>query len=374
MRESVPHGEASLYLAAGVLFLNEEERVFEAMLEGWSAQQLGGRRLQASSVRKRANAVKRFHRFTNEWPWQWSASAFDEWMNDLVAVQHLAPSTIRNYQEGVRLFCAYLCSEHYGWTATCLDRFGTHPVQVCHDWNTSPHLQDYEGRPGRRPLAREELQRLLDHADAQVGQRIASGRKGALPAYRDATLLKVIYAWGLRANEAVKLDTTDFYRNPHAQQFGRYGMLQVRHGKSSRGGPPKRRTVLTLFDWAVDALEDYLGNVRPLMRVEGTNALWVSERGTRLRTRELQERFAVYRDELGLDPLLSPHALRHSYVTHLIEDGVDAGFVQRQVGHEYASTTAIYTAVSADYANKMMARALRQITNQPDDTDEGTTT
>lgn len=53
-----------------------------------------------------------------------------------------------------------------------------------------------------------------------------------------------------------------------------------------------------------------------------------------------------------------PHCLRHSYVTHNIEDGVDPRFIQEQVGHLYASTTALYTAVSDDFANTMMLKAI----------------
>jgi site-specific recombinase XerD len=153
----------------------------------------------------------------------------------------------------------------------------------------------------------------------------------------------------------------DFYRNPHAAQFGTFGLLHVRNGKSSRGGAPKRRNVASLFGWAVEAVKDYVENIWPLVRTTKSNALWVSERGGRLQTRELANRFAEYRDDLGLEPMLSPHALRHSYVTHLTEDGVDPAFIQQQVGHVYQSTTAIYTAVSGDFANQMMRRAIGSI-------------
>jgi hypothetical protein len=231
----VPHGASSLYLASGVSFLNEEEAVSRAMVEGWSMQQLGGRNLRESSVDGVVRVVTRFQEFTGEWPWQWTAAGFDEWMTHLVSVRRLAPSTIRGYQQAVRSFCEFICSEHYGWARECEQRFGTHPVQVCHEWNTVAHLQDYEGRPGRRPLTREELQRLLDRADAEVEARLGTQRKGALPAYRDATLLKVVYAWGLRANEAVHLDVTDFYRNPHGP-----GVWPVRHGAGPvREGDPR---------------------------------------------------------------------------------------------------------------------------------------
>lgn len=357
----VPHGVSSLYLAPGVSFLREEDAVFEAMLTGWRAQQIGGRNLRDDYVGGTLRAVKQFQTHSGLWPWAWSAGQFDEWMLDLVSVRQLAPSTIRGYQQAMRLFCEYATSEHYGWVTECELRFGTHPVQVCHEWNTVRHLQDYEGRPRRRPLTRDELQMLFDRADAEVELCLAKGRKGALPAYRDAVLLRVTYAWGLRANEAVSLDVTDFYRNPHAPEFGEFGILHVRNGKASRGGAPKRRSVITLRDWAVEAVRDYLENVWPLMRPDGAKAMWFSERGTRLRTRELSNRFAFYRDDLGMDRVLSPHALRHSYVTHLVEDGVDAVFVQRQVGHLHPSTTSIYTAVSGDFANKMMWDALERL-------------
>lgn len=360
-KTGVPKGSASLVLLPGVAFLQEEETVFEAMIQGWSNQMIGGRGLQHRTVAARVSNVKRFQAYTNEWPWRWTASMFDEWMTDLVSARALAPTTLRGYQGAVRGFCAYLCSEHYGWAEECAQRFGEYPSQICHEENTTQHLQDYEGNPGRRPLSRDELQALLDRADAEVEARLDAGRKGALTAYRDATLFKVIYAWGLRANEAAHLDVTDFYRNPHAPQFGGYGMLQVRFGKATRGGPPKRRSVVSLFDWAVEAVSDYIANVRPLAVKNTSNALWLTERGTRVNARDIDERFALYREELGLDPELKLHCLRHSYVTHLTENGVDPRFIQDQVGHVYLSTTAIYTAVSSDFKNKMVHDAIRAV-------------
>lgn len=357
-----PVGSASLHLAVGIRFLHEEEAVFEAMLQGWTAQLIGGRGLKRASVDAAISRVSRFQAHSNEWPWRWSAQLFDEWMADLVSLG-LAVSTRRGYQQAVRTFCDYLCSPHYGWADECEARFGEHPTQVCHEGNTVQHLAEFEGNPGRRPLTRLELQTLLDHVDEEVDRRLAAGRKGAVAAYRDATVFKVLYAWGLRANELCHLDITDFYRNSSSPQFGSFGILQVRMGKSSRGSTPRRRAVLTLHQWAVDALQDYLENARPLMlkRSNPTNAVFVTERGTRLKPRDVSDRFGIYREELGLDSVLSPHALRHSYVTHLIEDGVDPVFVKEQVGHAYQSTTAIYTGVSSDFKNKMMQDAVKRI-------------
>lgn len=177
-------------------------------------------------------------------------------------------------------------------------------------------------------MTREELQRFFDYADDRVDQAVRLGRKGALAAYRDATVFKVMYGWGLRCTETSKLDVTDWYRNPEAPELGKFGKLEVRWGKASHGSPPKRRTVCTVMPWAVEAVEDYVVNVRPRCGFPGHPALWLTERGGRLRPRQIEERFAAYRQALKLPPELVPHCLRHSHVTHQIEDGVDPVFVQ----------------------------------------------
>ena len=101
-------------------------------------------------------------------------------------------------------------------------------------------------------------------------------------------------------------------------------------------------------------------NIRPRYGFADRPALWLTERGGRLRPRQIEERFAAYRDALQLAAELVPHCLRHAHVTHQIEDGADPVFVQRQVGHRYQSTTAIYSGVSGDFMNTMMRRALDQ--------------
>jgi site-specific recombinase XerD len=76
--------------------------------------------------------------------------------------------------------------------------------------------------------------------------------------------------------------------------------------------------------------------------------------------RSLNEAFESARDAAGIDPDLDLHSLRHSYVTHLVEFDYPERFVQEQVGHAYASTTAIYTGVSDDYRNRLLQRALNR--------------
>jgi integrase/recombinase XerC len=227
-----------------------------------------------------------------------------------------------------------------------------------HEWNSIAHLNSYEGNPDERPFTREELQRFFDYADDQVDRAVRSKRKGALAAYRDATLFKLMYSWGLRRTETSKLDVADWGRNPQAPEFGRYGMLHVRFGKAKRGQPPRRRNVASTMGWAVDAVADYVENIRPRFDCEDHPALWVTERGGRVKPPEINARFASYRDALKLPTVLSPHSFRHSYVSHETENGVDRRFIQIQVGHECDSSTAIYTHVSDDFMNTALRRAI----------------
>jgi len=353
-------GSAALQLVPGVGLLHPEEQVFGAMLEGFTAQQTS-RFLAPITVRQRDRLVRRFAAWTNEYPWRWGPADVEEWTTQAVAERRLAHSTIRGYHVTLRLFMEYVCDSRYGWGAVCEERFGELPGQICHDWNTTVHVADYEGRPGRRPLTREELQALFDAADARVDQVRRRGRKGWLAAFRDATLLKVLYGWGLRRREAVMLDVADLGRNSHAPELGSFGVVRVRYGKASRGGPPKPRSVLTVMPWSVEVLEEYLREIRPRYDAGPAGVLWPTERGGRVGCEYVNDRFARLRDEIGLPRELGPHCLRHSYVTHLLEDGWDPLFVQQQVGHAWASTTAIYTGVSSDFKNRMLRRSLDRV-------------
>jgi site-specific recombinase XerD len=154
------------------------------------------------------------------------------------------------------------------------------------------------------------------------------------------------------------LDAADFGRNPHGTEFGEYGRCQVRYGKAKKGSPPKRRSVLTLWGWTLDVLEEWFADVRPLFGTDNNPAAWPSERGLRIGCQRLNPRFLAYRQALDLDEGLDFRSFRRSYVTHLIEDGWDPRFVQEQVGHEHASTTAIYTCVSSDFRTRTLRRHL----------------
>ena len=124
-----------------------------------------------------------------------------------------------------------------------------HPAQVFFEWNTAVHVQDNEQSPAKRAFTKRELQDFFDHADDQVARIAASGRKGWLPAYRDATMFKIAYAYGLRFNEIRHLQTVDFSRNPHAPRVRPYGVCRSATARPRRAPHPSGAGVLTVFDW-----------------------------------------------------------------------------------------------------------------------------
>ncbi|TLW89257.1 site-specific integrase [Saccharomonospora piscinae] len=327
------------------------------MLDGWRNQQLA-RNLAHGTVEAQVRRVERFFKQVEVYPWLWTLQLVDEWFADLRAVNHCATSTVRGYQGAMRGFCNFIVDPAYGWAAECEKRFGTHPVQVITEANAAAHVEESETNPRKRAFTREELQALFDHADEEIARKRALGRKGWLSAFRDVTMFKICYGFGLRRNELRMLDAADFSRNPYGPEFGDYGVCQVRYGKARKGSPPKRRGVLCVWTWTAETLEQWFTEVRPLFERDNNPAAWPSERGLRVGCWQLHHRFATYREELGLDPVLDLHSLRRSYVTHLIEDGFDARFVQEQVGHDYASTLAIYTCVSSDYRTRTLRRVL----------------
>ena len=356
-------GSSGLVLVDGVVHLDEERAVFEAMLTGWERQQRS-RMLGDATVRSRERLIRRFTEFAQTYPWAWMPSDVEDFTVSLTSgVDKRALSTIRGYHLALRMFCDYLTDSRYEWAKQCRDRFDQVPTQVCHEWNTVAHLNEYEGRPQRRPFTYGELQRLFDYLDDRVDRIMAMGRKGSASALRDALMIKTAYAYGLRRNELARLDVADLRPNPHEPAWGTYGAIHVRFGKAVAGGLPRRRTVLTVpeFDWIIDSLRQWVEEVRPLFAAADHPALWVTERLTRVSTRHIDERFAQARDALELDPNLTLHCLRHSYVTHLVEFGYPERFVTEQAGHWAASSTAIYTSVSNDFKNQTLRRALHRL-------------
>lgn len=352
--------KATSLIPPGVALLDPEERVFEAMLEGWRRQQQS-RNLKSETYNDRLRLARMFQQHTGSFPWQWQPHDFIDYSASLHG--HVAHSTFRGYQNSIRLFIEYICDIRYGWPDECARRFQASPSIICDEWTISEHTAEFEGKPGRRPFTFDEVEAFFDYLDDRVQRIYTKGGKGSVAALRDAALFKMAYAYGLRRREVCRLALSDFHSNPVVKDFGRFGALHVRYGKGVTGGPPRRRIVLTVpeFDWIIAVTEQYLMEIRHRLHAGNHPALFPSERGQYIGLEHVGDRFREALAESGLPQDLEMHSLRHSYSTHLAEFGYDPLFIQKQLGHSYAATTAIYTQVSSDYKNKQIKEALQRL-------------
>jgi integrase/recombinase XerC len=351
-------GALARVFGVGVRPLHIEHAMFDAMLAGWRSQQ-AARYLKPKTIHANETGVRAFVEQVGCWPWEWRASHADEYFEDLLArPQRLARSTLRAYQQRLKGFSEYVCDRRYPWSVICEREFGRGPGQLFDGRNLVAHLDEFEGDPRRRPLTVDEPEAFFGACEARIDTARRLGRKGSLQAWRDQALFKIKFAWGLRRAEVAMLDVCDFRPAHELPEFGAYGQVHVRWGKAKRGGGPQRRTVLTVFDWAVDVVEQYVSEIRPAFGRPEHPAMFLTERGTRIAIAYINERFAEIRAEAGLDELLTPHCLRHSYVTHLAELGWAARFIQDQVGHSHAATTAIYLSVGDDFKDRLVRAAI----------------
>lgn len=235
----------------------DPDAVFAEMLAGWRRLQLS-QGCKDETINGRGSAVMRFADLSGHFPWEWTISDVDDVFAHARSVQNLAQSTVRAYQTAVKLFCDFLPNPRYDWNEFCGRTFGASVSQVVAEFNRARHVQWNEQQSQQRSFKRRELHDFFDLADLGVERVIDSHRKGAVTAYRDAVAFKNAYSWGLRANETTHPQIVDFSRNPHAPQFVDFAVLQVRFGKSQKGSPPKRRSVLTVFEWSAQTVHEWI--------------------------------------------------------------------------------------------------------------------
>jgi integrase/recombinase XerC/integrase/recombinase XerD len=170
---------------------------------------------------------------------------------------------------------------------------------------------------------------------------------GAMPAstplqLRDRAMFELCYAAGLRAEEIVMLDVCSL--DADAEEVRVEG----------KGG---RTRVLPVGELAWRALESYLERGRPALAVDGQAALFISRSGRRLSTSDVRRRLQGAVRNAAVRAGVTPHTLRHSFATHLLEGGADLRVIQELLGHASISTTQTYTRVESARLKSAYARA-----------------
>ena len=198
--------------------------------------------------------------------------------------------------------------------------------------------------PKALPLA--DIEKILD----------AAGAPGTALALRDRALLEMLYGTGARISEAVGLDVDDLdLPSPAERRGGETGAVRL-HGK---GG---KERIVPVGTYAAEAIEAYLVRGRQELASLTTGpttggAVFLNARGGRLSRQSAWAVLAKAAERAGVTAEVSPHTLRHSFATHLIDGGADVRVVQELLGHASVTTTQVYTLVTVDSLREVYATA-----------------
>jgi integrase/recombinase XerC len=228
--------------------------------------------------------------------------AYTVWLHD----QGYAKATIARRIAAVRSWCRFLCRQG---TLT------VNPAEGLRSPRQDKKLPHF--------LSEDALLQLLEAppADTPLG-------------LRDRAILETLYSAGLRVSELTGLNISE---------------LDLDSGLATVRGKGKRERLALLGPQALAAIRRWLegrGAVLGGRRSKGPDALFLNKNGTRLTSRSVGRLLEKYLAQAGLDPRTSPHSLRHSFATHLLDRGADIRSVQELLGHRSLGTTQIYTHVT----------------------------
>lgn len=190
-----------------------------------------------------------------------------------------------------------------------------------------------------KAISIDSVEKLL----AASGPEPDSAQDADLIRVRDRAILELLYATGARVSEVVAIDLDDIVDPTLIRLFGK--------GSKERIVPVGR--------YAQRALDAYLVRTRPSLAMlgKGTSALFLNQRGSRLSRQSIWQIISDAAQDAQLGVEVSPHTLRHSFATHLLEGGADVRVVQELLGHSSVATTQIYTLVTVDALREVYATA-----------------
>jgi integrase/recombinase XerD len=196
------------------------------------------------------------------------------------------------------------------------------------------------------PAPAKRLPKALPLADVEAILE-AAGAPGTTLALRDRALLEVLYGTGARISEAVGLDVDD---------------LDAVDGTVLLRGKGSKERIVPVGSYARDAVEAYLVRGRPELVAVSTKAstggaLFLNARGGRLSRQSAWAVLVKAAERAGVTRDVSPHTLRHSFATHLLDGGADVRVVQELLGHASVTTTQVYTLVTVDNLREVFATA-----------------
>ena len=291
------------------------------------------------------------------------------YLDHLMVERGLADNTLKSYRRDLRRYAAFLdgrgVREAAGVSEADVAAFlmalregdGDHPplsagsaartvvaVRGFHRFTMREGLAEQNPAAGVRPPApAKRLPKALPLAEIEKILESA-GAPGTALALRDRALLEVLYGTGARISEAVGLDLDD---------------LDPEQGTVLLRGKGGKQRLVPVGSFAREALDAYLVRGRPELSAVGRGlpAVFLNARGGRLSRQSAWAVLAKAAERAGVDAEVSPHTLRHSFATHLLDGGADVRVVQELLGHASVTTTQVYTLVTVDSLREVYATA-----------------
>ncbi|MEZ4501639.1 MAG: tyrosine-type recombinase/integrase [Dehalococcoidia bacterium] len=309
-------------------------------LEAYLHDLEGVKRRSAHTIRNYRHDIEAFLRFLTSRDTPFDEAGRDDARSFLAGLRNMgtADASVKRYATIVRGF--------YGW----LDREGRLPPPRPGD---SILRLRYPKSAKRLPhfLTADDTSRLLaprepsEAAPASEAGADTEEREPDPTTLRNRALLELLYAAGLRVSEAAAIDTRD---------------LDLTNRQLTVLGKGEKMRVALFGEPARAALIEYIEVGRPRLAAGAEPALFLNRSGGRLSARSIQTIVRKAGIEAGVRQPVHPHLLRHSFATHLVEEGADLRVVQHLLGHSSIDTTQIYTAVSPSRRDAIVSRALQR--------------
>ena len=291
------------------------------------------------------------------------------YLDHLAVERGLAANTLSSYRRDLRRYQAYLeelgienlddvteatvtsflvrlregDADHPALSSTSAARTVV-AVRGFHKFAVSDGLATHDPAASVKPPApAKRLPKALPLGDVEAILE-ASGSAGTTLALRDRALLEVLYGTGARISEAVGLDVDD---------------LDTVDGTVLLRGKGGKERLVPVGSYALEAVDAYLVRGRPELVAagSGTAALFLNARGGRLSRQSAWAVLVRAAGRAGITRDVSPHTLRHSFATHLLDGGADVRVVQELLGHASVTTTQVYTLVTVDNLREVFATA-----------------
>ncbi len=243
---------------------------------------------------------------------------------------HVGPETITEHlvnadTEYLRSFLAYLAESSYS-PATMARKIAT--LRSFYKWlERNGVIETNPMTLIRTPRQKKRLPKAIDVE--QVEKLLSAPNDKTLLGSRDRAILETLYSTGIRVSELVGINFGDIDETGHA--------IIIR-------GKGRKERIVPLGTHAMTALSHYTDTLRVNnIPNDSEDPLFINKHNTRLSTRSVRRKVSKYLEQVGLDPSISPHTLRHSFATHLLDNGADLRSVQELLGHQSLSTTQVYT-------------------------------